>query len=130
MTASVAYSRAMNGSAWSSTFAWGRTHNTATLHDLNSWLVESVLPVTPRNLVTGRFEEADKDELDILPGAIFRVGAYTIGYTRRIATFGLVDTAVGANFSAYSVPGAIQPQYGAHPVGGQVFLRFRLQPAP
>jgi hypothetical protein len=35
---------------------------------------------------------------------------------------------VGVNFSAYSLPAAIQPFYGRHPVGGNIFLRFRLRP--
>jgi len=41
----------------------GRTHSTATLRDRNSYLAESVLPVTRRKLVTGRFELVAKDEL-------------------------------------------------------------------
>jgi len=126
ITASVAYSRPVNGSAWSSTFIWGRTHNTETLHNLNSWLVESVAPITRRNLVTGRFEAADKDELDILPGATFRIRAYTLGYTREIGVFAGLKTGIGANFTTYSLPHAIKPYYGAHPVGGQIFVRFRL----
>jgi hypothetical protein len=37
---------------------------------------------------------------------------------------------VGANFTAYSLPGAIKGYYGNHPVGGNIFVRFRLRGAP
>ena len=88
----------MAGGAWSSTAIWGRNHSTATFRNLNSYLAESVVPVTRRNLITGRFELVDKDELfaeqpaleqqlDMLYGSTFRIGAYTIGYTRDIELF-------------------------------------------
>ncbi|HEX5430566.1 MAG TPA: hypothetical protein VFW83_01265, partial [Bryobacteraceae bacterium] len=40
-TASLAYTRPMPGGSWSSSFIWGRNHNTATRRDLNSYLLES-----------------------------------------------------------------------------------------
>jgi len=102
-------------------------------------VVESVLPVARKNFITGRFELVDKDELfagqsdieehlDLLYGSTFRIGAYTLGYTRDVALFRLVETGVGANFTAYSLPDAIKPYYGSHPIGGNIFLRFRLKP--
>ena len=134
-TASLAYVQPMAGGSWSSTLVWGRTHNTATLRNLNSWLIESVLPVARNNFITGRAELADKDELfrnqpglDLPEGSTFRIGAYTIGYTRDVALFRFVETGVGANFSTYSLPAAIKPYYGNHPVGGNIFIRFRLKP--
>jgi hypothetical protein len=137
-TASVEYTRPMPGGSWSSTLAWGRTHNTATFRNLNSYLAESVLPVSRRNFVTGRFELVDKDELfrnqpdleqhlDVFFGSTFQVGAYTVGYTRDFYFFRHVETGIGANFTAYSTPDAIKPYYGAHPVGGNVFVRFRVR---
>ena len=136
ITASVEYTRPMPGGSWSSTLAWGRTHSTATFRNLNSYLAESVLPISRKNLVTGRFELVDKDELfsnqpileeqpDALYGSTFRIGAYTIGYTRDVDLFRHVETGVGANFTAYTLPGAIKPFYGAHPVGGDILVRFR-----
>ena len=114
------------------------TPDTATGRNLNSYLVESVLPVRRKNLLTGRFELVDKDELfagepaleqflDVTYGSTFRIGEYTIGYTRDIDLFRSVETGVGANLSAYSLPGAIKPYYGDHPVGGNIFVRFRLR---
>ena len=137
-TASLEYTRLMPGGSWSSSFIWGRNHSTATKRDLNSYLVESILPIQRKNFLTGRIELVDKDELfsgqpdiegrlDRSFGSTFRIGAYTIGYTRDIDLFRRVETGVGANFSTYSLPSAIKPYYGDHPVGGNVFIRFRLR---
>jgi hypothetical protein len=126
-TASVQYVR--NG--WQSTIAWGRNHNTFTRRDTNGFLVESVLAFAGKNYVTGRAELADKDELfpnELFSNhdASFRVGAYTIGYTRDIGVFHHLRTGIGANLTAYSIPGAIQTAYGNNPLGVNVFLRFRI----
>jgi hypothetical protein len=137
-TGSLQYSKPMSGGSWSSSLIWGRTHNTANLHNLNSYLVESVLPIRRANLVTGRFELVDKDELfsdqltierqlDGLFGSTFRIGAYTVGYTRDVSLIRDVETGIGVNITAYTLPGGIKPYYGDHPVGGNVFIRFRLR---
>jgi len=107
---------------------------------MNSYLVESVLPIGGRNFLTGRAELVDKDELfhgqpeieeqlDQAYGSTFRIGSYTIGYTRDIKLFRDIETGIGANFTAYSLPSAIKPYYGSHPVGSNIYLRFRLKPA-
>jgi hypothetical protein len=138
LTASVAYTRPMKGSSSSSTLIWGRTHSTATFRNLNSYLAESEIPFTKKNFFTTRLELVDKDELfndtpllyqslDAAYGSTFRIGAYTFGYTRDIDLFKLLETGVGANFTAYSLPDAIKPEYGNHPVGGNVFIRVRLK---
>lgn len=139
-TASLEYTRPMQGSSWGSSLIWGRNHETATGRNLNSYLAESAVPIKRRNFVTGRVELVDKDELfedqpliqqnlDVLCGSTFRIGAYTIGYTRDIDIFRHIETGIGANFTAYSLPGAIKPYYGDHPVGGNVFIRLRLRPS-
>jgi len=138
LTGSLHYTRPMEGSSWSSSFIWGRNHDTGTLHNLNSYLAESVVPVGARNFITGRIELVDKDELfsaepgieeqlAISAGSTFRVGSYTVGYTRDISIFERVETGIGFNFSSYSLPAAIKPYYGDRPVGGSVFIRFRLK---
>jgi hypothetical protein len=146
-TGSIEYTKAMPGGSWSSSFIWGRKYSTATKRSSNSYLVESVLPVRRRNFITGRIEIVDKDELfrdqpdleqrlDSIYGGTFRVGAHTIGYTRDIDVFrnvnGLrnVQIGLGANFEMYSLPEAIKPYYGDRPVGGNIFVRFRLRPHP
>jgi hypothetical protein len=137
-TASLQYSVPMPGGSWSSSLIWGRTHNTASFHNLNSYLAETVLPIRPKDFLTGRFELVDKDELfsaqpeleqslDRLYGSTFRIAAYTIGYTRDVNLFRYLETGIGANFTAYSLPSAIKPYYGNHPAGGNIFVRVRLR---
>jgi len=96
-------------------------------------------PVSRRDFLTGRVEVVDKDELfadnpaleeqlDRTAGSTFRVAGYTAGYTRDIAVVRELETGVGVNVTAYTLPAAIQPYYGAHPWGVNVFLRVRLTP--
>ena len=88
----------MPGGSWSSSLIWGRNHDTDSGHNVNSYLAESVLPIKRKNFLTGRVELVDKDELfddqpeikqnlAILYGSTFRIGAYTIGYTRDVDLF-------------------------------------------
>ena len=124
-SASAHYTRPMAGGGWSSSFIWGRVHKTDTGRDLNSYLVESVMPLRPKNFLTGRFERVDKDEL-VVEG-LFTVSGYTIGYTRDVGGWRRVQAGVGANFTAYGMPRELKAYYGEHPVGGNVFVRFRLK---
>jgi hypothetical protein len=139
-TASVEYTKPMSGGSWASSLIWGRNHSTATGRNLNSYLAESVLPLKRKNFVTGRVELVDKDELfasepeieqnlDLIYGSTFRIGAYTLGYTRDVDLFAHVETGVGANFTTYSLPDAIKPYYGDRPIGVNIYVRVRLRPA-
>jgi hypothetical protein len=139
-TASLHYSKPVTGGSWSSSFIWGRNHSTATKRDLNSYLLESVLPINRKNFLSARAELVDKDELfsgqpeierhlDLLYGSTFREGSYTVGYTRDIDLFRYLETGIGANFSIYSLPDAIKPYYGGRPIGGNIFIRFRIRAA-
>ena len=137
-TASVEYTRPLPGGSWSTSLIWGRNHYTATKRNLNSYLAETVLPVRRKNFITARAELVDKNELfeddplihaQLEPryGDTFRIGAFTAGYTRDFDLFRCVETGIGANVEFYSLPGAIKPFYGNHPLGGDVFLRLRLR---
>ena len=137
-TASVQYTRPVSGGSWSSSLIWGRDHATRNQHNTNSYLAESVLPFRKLNFITGRFELVDRDELfsndpdleeriDRIDGSTFRIGAYTIGYTRDIGLFQDVQTGIGANVSLYTVPDAIRPYYGDRPLGVNIYVRFRLR---
>jgi hypothetical protein len=137
-TASVAYNRDFDGGNWASSLIWGRNHEVATQRNLNSYLFESVVRFRYKNYVTGRAELLDRDELfadapvlegqiEATSGSTFRVGAYTLGYTRNVHFVPEVNTGIGANFTVYSVPAAIVPYYGAHPAAVYLYLRFRLQ---
>jgi hypothetical protein len=138
LTSSLSYTRPVGDSAWSSSFIWGRNHDTWTRRNSNAYLVESVVPVGAKNFLTGRAELVDKDELfaaqpaiesalDASAGSTFRVGSYTVGYTRDFALCEALQTGIGFTVSGYSLPEAIRPYYGNHPVGGSIFLRVRLK---
>ena len=132
-TASIHYTRPMQGSSWSTSLIWGRNHKILDRRNGNSYLLESVLPFSRKNFVTGRVELVDKDELfndepdSKLAGLSFRIGAYTLGYTRDIGTFHNVETGIGANFTTYSTPPAIKPFYGDHPIAVSIYTRLRLK---
>ena len=123
-TASVHYT----SGGWSSSLIWGRNYKTADRRATGSLDVETVASFRSRNFVTGRFELVDKDELPT-PGT-FRIGAYTAGYTRDFNLFRMVETGIGANITAYTLPAALKPSYGDHPFGVNFYLRFRLRQAP
>jgi hypothetical protein len=139
-TASVAYSRPLAHADWSTSFIFGRNHYTATGTGGNAFLAESVIPLRRDNFLTGRWESVAKDDLFAAQPAIeqqllqtagtdtFRIGAYTLGYTRYFPLWAPLETGIGANFSTYTLPEAIVPFYGAHPFGVNVYLHFQLKP--
>lgn len=138
-TASLHYSRPLDtGNAWSTSLIWGRNHDTLTQRNLNSYLVETLYPLSKNNILTGRAEAVDKDELfannadleahlDRTVGSTFRIKSYTAGYTRELGGYGNLSLAVGGNVSGYAIPAAIRPSYGDHPWGANIFLRLRLR---
>jgi hypothetical protein len=137
-TASISYTRPLPAGAWASSIIWGRNHETLTGRNLNAYLVETLYPIRHKNFLTARIELVDKDELfadqpaleaalDNSAGSTFRVQAYTGGYTRDIAQFRDLETGLGVNVTAYGIPAAIQPSYGVHPWGVNVFLRVRIK---
>jgi len=141
-TASITYYKPLSAGSWAASLVWGRNHKTVQQQDTNSYLAESVFQFHKQNYLTGRVELLDKDELfedqpeikehlEKTAGSVFRVSAYTIGYTRDIKFFPGVQTGIGWNVSWFKIPSALQPFYGDHPVAFCVFMRFRLkQDAP
>jgi hypothetical protein len=129
--ASVTYVRPYGQGDWATSAIWGRVHKTDNRANLNGYDLESVARFSGVNYVTGRFELVDKDELfaagNPLYGESFRVGAYTAGYTRDFDWVRKIATGLGANFTAYSMPGPVHQYYGQHPVAVLIFLRFRLR---
>ena len=128
-TASLHYSRPLDrGTSWSSSFIWGRnrTAHDGHGHATDSFLAETLYPVTRRDFVTGRFETVEKDELSV--GGTHRVKAWTAGYTRDIAVMRGVETGLGANVTGYGVPEELRAAYGGRPWGVNVYLRVRLKP--
>lgn len=137
-TASVTYNRPFTRGDWATSVIWGRDHETDTKRNINSYLLESVVRFREKNYITGRAELVDRDELfadqpaieqhlAATVGSVFRVGAFTAGYTRDVHLVPHVITGIGGNFTLYKVPSAIQPFYGEHPAAFYMFLRFRLE---
>jgi hypothetical protein len=137
-TASVTYNRPFDHGDWATSVIWGRDHETDTKRNINSYLLESVVRFREKNYITGRVESVDRDELfadqpaieqhlAATVGTVFRIGAFTAGYTRDVHLVPHVITGIGGNFTLYNVPSAIQPFYGEHPAAFYMFLRFRLE---
>jgi hypothetical protein len=118
---------------------WGRNWKTAPHYGSNAVLAETLVPFRSKNFFTARYEWSQRDELFADNPALeeqllattgarwFDVSAYTIGYTRDLLTWHGAETGLGANLSLYGIPSTIQPYYGNHPLGVNVYLRVRLK---
>ncbi len=125
-TASVTYNRPLKKGHWATSLIWGRNHRTIQRRDLDSYLAESVWQFRENNYITGRVESVHKDELEIgPPGSVFRIAAYTLGYTRDFKLVPGLTTGLGGNFTLYGMPAALNPYYGARPAAFLLFLRSR-----
>jgi hypothetical protein len=133
MTASVMYNRPLSHGNWASTLLWGRNHTSDGLI-WNGYLAESTLRFADRNYVWGRIENVDRtnelllrnvpEPANFRESIIGRVQACTVGYDRDFMLPHLA-IAPGAQLTLYSTPDTLKMQYGSHPVGAVVFLRFR-----
>jgi len=124
---------------WATSLIWGRNWKTAPKYGSNAVLAETVVPVRDKNFLTARYEWSQRDELfagnpelaaqlaESSGSHWFDVSAYTVGYTRDIATFHGAETGIGANVSLYVIPAGIKTYYGDHPLGVNVYLRIRLR---
>jgi hypothetical protein len=136
MTASIMYDRPMGTTGnWTSTAAWGRTRSLTDNVIENSYLFESTLRFATRNYVWTRMEDVDRTtelllgENPLPPGfeeePAGRVQAYTFGYDRDIDLIPHLESAIGAQVTAYTVGSRLEPVYGSDPMGVVVFLRIR-----
>ena len=135
LTASVMYNRRLHDGNWASTVLWGRTRSIQDNSIFNSYLLESTVRFRTRNSLWTRVENADRsNELvsggnPLRPGfresVIGRVQAYCFGYDRDFHIVSHLGSALGAQFTTYGVPGALQPIYGSRPLGFAVFARLR-----
>ena len=143
MTASVMYNRPfhdgqggrLGNGTWANTILWGRTRSLSDGVTFNSYLLESTLRFLTKNYLWTRLENADRSNELLLGGAALpagfveermgRVQAYTIGYSRDVDLIPHWATSIGAQVTTYGVPDVLQSSYGAHPVGGMVFVRVR-----
>ncbi|MBS1827530.1 MAG: hypothetical protein JST93_19600 [Acidobacteria bacterium] len=135
-TASLHYTQPQG---WSTSIIWARNKKTIGRYATNSFLAETVRPVTRRNLLTARLEWSQRDELfendhdlahelyEQTGKRAFNVSGLTVGYTRELAKTGALRTAAGFNVTTYAIANALKPYYGSRPAAVSVFLRFRLQ---
>ena len=137
MTASVSYNRPIHNGNWASMLLWGRNQSLLDGNVGNGYLAESTLNFFNKNYLWTRIENVDRTSQlllgEQLPPLGFseryftRVQAYTAGYDREIGHIPHLSTAIGGQMTWYGVSEALRPAYGAHPVGGIVFLRFRVR---
>ena len=105
-TASVEYASGHRAAS----LIWGRDYKTTGHYGVNAITAEGVMPVAAKNLLTGRFEWSQRDELFADQPALapsfprwFDVAAYTAGYTRQIGTWHNAGIGIGANATGYAV---------------------------
>jgi hypothetical protein len=122
-TASVAYNRPVPRGNWATSLIYGRNRKLVDSHVQSSYLLESNVDFAEKNSVFTRLELVDKDEL--VPGANFRIGAYTFGGVRNVAEGAYGQVGVGADVTFYSKPATLDATYGKNLVSFQLFLRFR-----
>lgn len=134
-TASAEYVAA---SGWASSVIWGRNYKTDGRYAVNALTVESVAPVRRSNLISGRYEWSQRDELFDYDPALkqqlaadghrwFDVSAFTEGYTRVLGNWHNAEIGAGANLTEYYVPVALRPYYGKTPMAVSMYVRARLK---
>jgi len=115
---------------WSTTVVWGQTRASTTGRLENSYLVESLLNLR-RNYLYTRIEAADRTSELLIPApqvevTLGHVQAYTLGFDRDYRVARHLLAAPGTQFTLYRTPDALVSTYGRWPVGGVVFVRFRI----
>ena len=135
MTASVMYNRPLHDGNWASTLLWGRTSSLGDGSIFNSYLLESTARFRKSNYVWTRLESAERSNELILgenplpPGFLERpigqVQAYSFGYDHDFDLIPYVASAIGGQFTKYSVPDTIKSIYGSHPFGLALFVLLR-----
>ncbi|HTV58398.1 MAG TPA: hypothetical protein VMJ93_05965 [Verrucomicrobiae bacterium] len=137
MTASLSYNRPLrNGRGnWATMLLWGRNKDLPSGEVYNGYLAESTVRFAATNYAWTRIESVDRTNLlewgenPLPPGFdehfLARIQAYTLGYDHDFGFIPRVATAFGGQFMWYGEPAFLDSLYGAHPVGGVIFIRFR-----
>jgi hypothetical protein len=137
MTASISYNQRFARGNWASSLIWGRNreehHND--LFTLNGYTAESTVQFIDRNYLYTRLELVDKTgllnaseraSLGVTNShPIFRIGAYTFGYSRDVWTTDRFNIALGSDVTFYSKPAVLDSVYGDSPVAYRFFVRVR-----
>lgn len=127
-TASATYNRPVEHGSWQSTLAIGRNAQRPGGHT-EAYLLESALPLARNVTVFARAERVGKNELfatgDPLNGRTFNVNKISLGGVRDFGAMSFGKFGVGASYSLYSIPDALEAAYGKHPDSWLVFLRWK-----
>jgi hypothetical protein len=130
-TASVSWSRTQGEDVDAITIGYGRNDTDAAARQAG--FLEGSRRVG-RNALYGRLELVQVETpllvsltipSDEAAGAKDPVLALTIGGVRRLARIGRFEGGLGADFTLYRVPAALEPSYGSHPVSFKVFFILR-----
>jgi len=129
------YNRPIGNGNWASSLIWGRTKSVEDHSKFNSYAFESTLQFLTRNHAWVRIENAERSNellfmgktlpVNFIEQSIGRVQAYSVGYNRDFDFIPHLSSALGAQVTAYGVPGILIPEYGAHPAGVALFIRLR-----
>lgn len=137
MTASVSYNKRFTRGNWATSLIWGRNREEhgAELFTLNGYTAESTVQFLDSNYLYTRLELVDKTGLlsaseraglGLTSGhPIFRIGAYTIGYSRDVWTTTKFNVALGSDVTLYAKPAVLDSVYGDHPASYRFFIRVR-----
>ena len=128
-TASATYHRPRAGTTWATTFVWGQ--NVAHDESSDAWLAETAFPMTPKDVVFGRFESVQKNAVDLVlpvadPTTVFRVAKLSLGYSRNLVRYGGLDWGAGGSVSSAVVPEELSAAYDIRrSLGFAVFVSVR-----
>lgn len=137
MTASVSYNKRFSRGNWATSLIWGRNREEhhGDLFTLNGYTAESTVQFLDKNYLYTRLELVDKTGLlDATERAklgitsshpLFRIGAYTVGYSRDVWTTEKLNVALGSDVTFYSKPAVLDSVYGNAPVSYHFFVRVR-----
>ncbi|HKS28034.1 MAG TPA: hypothetical protein VJS44_09450, partial [Pyrinomonadaceae bacterium] len=119
MTASVSYNKRFSRGNWATSLIWGRNREEhhGDLFTLNGYTAESTVQFLDKNYLYTRLELVDKTGLlDATERAklgitsshpLFRIGAYTVGYSRDVWTTEKLNVALGSDVTFYSKPAVL-----------------------
>lgn len=124
-TASILYAKEINSkSRIDISLIWGQNKD-GIAGAQNSFIEEAEYYISGNSIYT-RIENVEKTrhELGIEDREADKefIGAYTLGYKRKIMHFAGLDLNAGLQGTIYSVPSDIQSIYGKNPVSYQVYL--------
>jgi hypothetical protein len=127
-TVSAVNDQALSAGHWQTTLAWGQNRATRGTHSAG-WLLESTLGYVHHNFYA-RLESADKNELVVSgpqSGQLYTVSKLSAGYLYEFRVARRLNLGFGALISTYSLPRALDAEYGTRPVSYMLYTRLNLQ---